>query len=77
MSDKDFKDKPKKENRESAQKKVENVVSALNLTKDERRQLHDGITGQDYLDYQEILKIAKNMFDPVNIQSKQKEQSRW
>ena len=67
----------RKENRESAQKKVDNVVSELNLTPDERRQLHNDITGEDYLSYQEILQRAKAMFDPVNIQSKKKDKKRW
>lgn len=67
----------RKENRESAQKKVEQVVSTLSLTPAERRQLHDTITGNDYMDYHEILSSAKTMFDPVNVQSKKGEKRRW
>ncbi len=36
-----------KENRASAQKKVDQVVSTLKLTPDERQQLHNAITGND------------------------------
>jgi len=67
----------RKENRESAQKKVNQVVSALSLTPDERRQLHDAITGNDYMSYEEILKLAKSMFDPVHIQSSKGNKPRW
>jgi hypothetical protein len=67
----------RKENRESAQKKVDSVVSALNLTKDERRELHDSITGNDYMDFQDLIAKAKEMFDPVNVQSKKGEEERW
>jgi hypothetical protein len=67
----------RKENREAAQKKVDQVVSALSLTKDERRDLHDAITGNDYMEYQEILALAKTMFDPINVQSSKGEKPRW
>jgi hypothetical protein len=67
----------RKENRESAQKKVDQVVSALSLTKDERRELHDAITGNDYIDFHELIAMAKSMFDPVNVQSKKGEEKRW
>jgi hypothetical protein len=70
-------EKTRKENRESAQKKVDNVVSDLNLTKDERRELHDSITGNDYMDYSEILALAKSIFDPINVQSKKGDRPRW
>ncbi len=66
-----------KENRESAQRKVDQVVDALSLTKDERRQLHDAITGNDYMSYQDMLALAKTMFDPVHIQSSKGDKSRW
>jgi hypothetical protein len=67
----------RKENRESAQEKVDQVVSTLSLTKDERRELHDAITGNDYMDYHEILARAKTMFEPVNVQSKKGDKERW
>jgi len=67
----------RKENRESAQKKVDSVVSALNLTKDERRELHDAITGNDYMEFQDLIALAKSTFDPVNVQSKKGEEERW
>ena len=67
----------RKENRESAQKKVDNVVSALNLTKDERRDLHDAITGNDYMEYSDMISLAKSMFEPINVQSKKGDQPRW
>jgi hypothetical protein len=66
-----------KENRESAQRKVDQVVSALSLTQGERQRLHHEITGNDYMDYQEILALAKSMFDPVNVQSSKGEKRRW
>jgi len=59
MSDKDI--KPRKENRESAQKKVDQVVKDVGLSKDQRRQLHDKITGNDYMSYQEIREIAEQI----------------
>ena len=67
----------RKENRESAQKKVDQVVSTLNLTKDERRELHDSITGNDYMDFHDLIALAKSMFEPVNVQSKKGEEERW
>ena len=67
----------KKENRASAKQKVDKVVTELNLTSDERRELHDKALGEDYLDYHEILARAKAMFDPVNVQSKKGEKKRW
>ena len=67
----------RKENRESAQKKVDSVVSTLNLTKDERRELHDAITGNDYIEFNDLVALAKSMIDPVNIQSKKGEEERW
>jgi hypothetical protein len=67
----------RKENRESAQKKVDSVVSALNLTKDERRELHDSITGNDYMDFHDLIASAKQMFDPINVRSKKGEDERW
>jgi hypothetical protein len=75
MSNKE--EEKRKENRESAQKKVDSVVSALNLTKDERRELHDSITGNDYMVFQDLIALAKSMFDPVNVQSKKGEEERW
>ena len=75
MSSKD--EKKRKENRESAQKKVDNVVSALNLTKDERRELHDTITGNDYMEYSEMLYLAKSIFPRINVQSKKGDRDRW
>ena len=71
------KNEVRKENRESAQKKVDKVVSTLNLTKGERHQLHDSITGTDYMDFQDLIALAKQMFDPVHIQSKKGEKPRW
>ena len=70
-------EKKRKENRESAQKKVDQVVSALNLIPGERRQLHDSITGNDYMDFQDLIALAKSMFDPINVQSKKGEKPRW
>ena len=67
----------RKENRESAQKKVDSVVSTLSLTKDERRELHDSITGNDYMEFHDLVALAKSMFDPVNVQSKKGEEERW
>jgi dsDNA-specific endonuclease/ATPase MutS2 len=67
----------RKENRESAQKKVDSVVSDLSLTKDERRELHDSITGNDYMDFHDLIALAKQMFDPINTQSKKGENERW
>lgn len=61
MSDKDFKDQ-RKENRASAKKKVEQVVKELGLDKDERRDLHDAL-GEDYMEYQDILSLAKSLFN--------------
>ncbi|GEM_PF-3483810 len=75
--DEDEEKKREKENRESAQKKVDQVVSALSLTKDERRQLHESITGNDYMSYQKMLALAKGMFDPVHVQSSKGEKPRW
>jgi hypothetical protein len=66
----------RKENRDSAKQKVDKVVTELNLTPGERRELHDAL-GEDYLDYHEILARAKAMFDPVNVQSKRGEKKRW
>lgn len=77
MTKKDNDNSDRKENRESAQKKVDQVVSALSLTKDERRELHDEITGNDYMEYQEMLALAKSRFDPINIQSSKGEKPRW
>ncbi len=70
-------EKTRKENRESAQQKVDNVVSALNLTKDERRQLHDEITGNDYMEYSDMISLAKRKFDRINVQSKKGDKPRW
>lgn len=67
----------RKENRESAQKKVDKVVSTLNLTKDERRRLHDAITGNDYMEFFDIIALAKSLFDQINVQSKKGENARW
>jgi hypothetical protein len=67
----------RKENRESAQKKVDQVVSALNLTKDERRELHDSITGNDYMEFSDLISLAKSLFEPINVQSKKGENPRW
>jgi hypothetical protein len=61
MSNKDFSDS-RKENRASAKDKVDQVVKALGLTKDERRKLHDAL-GEDYIEYQDILTLAKSMFN--------------
>lgn len=67
----------RKENRESAQKKIDQVESTLNLTKPERRELHDSITGNDYMEFSELITLAKEMFDPINVQSKKGEEPRW
>ena len=61
MSDKKFKDQ-RKENRASAKKKVDQVVQDLGLTKEQRRELHDSL-GEDYMDYQDILALAKSLFN--------------
>lgn len=52
--------KPRKENRESAQKKVDRAVKEAGLTPDQRRKLHDAL-GEDYIDYNEILRRAKEI----------------
>ena len=75
MSNKD--DGSRKENRESAQKKVDQVQSALSLTDEERRQLHDSISGNDYMDFHKIMERARDLFDPINIRSKKGESPRW
>jgi hypothetical protein len=45
-------------NNQAQNKQVNDIVNKLGLTKAQRRQLHDEITGQNY-GYQEILKIAE------------------
>lgn len=67
MSNKPMKD-DRTENRESAKDKVEQVVKKLNLTKDERRDLHERL--EDYMSYQDILELAKSMFQ-------QQSEGRW
>ena len=67
----------RKENRESAQEKVDKVESRLSLTKDERRELHDYITGNDYIEFNDLITLAKSMFDPINVKSKKGEERRW
>ena len=66
-----------KENRESAQKKVDKVVGDLGLTKAERRELHEEITGNDYMDYHEMVRIAKLKFNPINVNSSKGNKPRW
>ncbi|PHX55399.1 hypothetical protein CP500_011030 [Tychonema bourrellyi FEM_GT703] len=56
------------ENRDSAKDKVENVVKELKLTKNERQQLHYRL--EDYMSYQDILELAKSMFQ-------QNSEGRW
>ena len=51
----------RKENQQSANQKVSDVVSALKLTEAERRQLHDEITGNDYMDYNTIKAIGERI----------------
>lgn len=75
MSKKQFSD-DRKENRESAKQKVDQVVSALHLTQDERRSLHDSL-GEDYLEHSKILAIAMGMFDPYHISYKDGKTPRW
>jgi hypothetical protein len=53
------------------------VEAELTLTKDERQELHDSITGEDYLDFHVLVAIAKSMFEPVNLRSKKGEKERW
>lgn len=48
-------------NNKKQNKQIDKIVSLLNLSKDDRRELHDMITGQG-LGYQEIYDIAKEMF---------------
>ncbi len=67
MSNKPMKD-DRTENRESAQDKVEQVVTKLKLTKNERQQLHYRL--EDYMSYHDILELAKSMFQ-------QKSEGRW
>ncbi|MEG4520012.1 MULTISPECIES: hypothetical protein [unclassified Microcoleus] len=67
MSNKPMKD-DRTENRASAKDKVEQVVKKLNLTKDERRDLHERL--EDYMSYQDILDLAKSMFQ-------QQSEGRW
>ncbi|MDQ2098041.1 MAG: hypothetical protein QQW96_10380 [Tychonema bourrellyi B0820] len=67
MSNKPMKD-DRPENRDSAKDKVENVVKELKLTKNERQQLHYRL--EDYMSYQDILELAKSMFQ-------QNSEGRW
>jgi hypothetical protein len=60
MSNKQLKD-ARKENQQSANEKVNQVVKDVGLSKDQRRQLHDQITGNDYMTYQDIKKIAEQI----------------
>jgi len=66
----------RKQNRESANKDVDNVVKDLHLQPDERGELHD-LLGQDYLGYHEILDRAKARFDPYHLKYKNGEKPRW
>ncbi len=75
MSNKPFKDE-RKQNRESAQKDVDNVVKELHLTPDERDKLHDEL-GEDYLGYHEILDRAKSLFSKRHVNYKNGEKDRW
>lgn len=76
MSNKPLKDGKGKQNQQSAKKDVEQVVTELHLTKDERRELHDALR-EDYLGYHEILARAKSLFKPYDISYKKGEQPRW
>ena len=67
MSNKPMKD-DRTENRASAKDKVEDVVKELKLTKNERQQLHYRL--EDYMSYQDILELAKSMFQ-------QNSEGRW
>ncbi|MEH2383874.1 MAG: hypothetical protein V7K27_34125 [Nostoc sp.] len=51
---------PKKENQQSAKQKVDNAVKEAGLDERQRRKLHDQL-GQDYMDYHEILEIARQI----------------
>ncbi|MFM0667994.1 RHS repeat-associated core domain-containing protein, partial [Paraburkholderia sediminicola] len=52
-------------NNQAQNKQVSDIVRELGLTKDQRRKLHDAITGQGY-DYHEIKSIAIDMFCPTD-----------
>ncbi|MBE9212855.1 hypothetical protein IQ247_09140 [Plectonema cf. radiosum LEGE 06105] len=41
------------------------------------RELHDEITGNDYMEYHEMLALAKKRFEPVNVQSSKGDKERW
>ncbi|MFB2919067.1 hypothetical protein [Aerosakkonema funiforme] len=66
----------RKQNRESAQKDVDNVVRDLHLDADERGDLHE-LLKEDYLGYQEILRRAKENFPIRHIKYKDGEKDRW
>jgi hypothetical protein len=51
----------RKENRASAKDKVDQVVKALGLTKEERSKLHRNISGNDYMSYQDILQEGQSI----------------
>ncbi len=76
MSNKPLQDGRGKQNQQSAKKDVEQVVTDLHLTKDERKKLHDAL-GEDYLGYHEILARGKSLFDPYHISYKNGEKPRW
>ena len=48
-------------NNQAQNKQFRDVVKKLKLNKEQQRELHDEITGQNY-GYQEILETAKDMF---------------
>lgn len=52
-------------NNQAQNKQVRDIVRELGLSKGQRRELHDAITGQDY-GYHEIKAIAIDMFCPTN-----------
>lgn len=76
MSNKPLQEGRGKQNQQSANKDVDNVVRDLHLEPDERDELHD-LLREDYLGYQEILARAKSRFDPCHVKYKNGEKPRW
>ncbi|MDF0553969.1 hypothetical protein [Kamptonema sp. UHCC 0994] len=76
MSNKPLEEGRGKQNQQSANKDVDNVVKDLHLTKNERKELHD-LLKEDYLGYQEILTRAKERFPKRHSEYKDGEKDRW
>lgn len=76
MSNKPLEEGRGKQNQQSANKDVANVVKDLHLTPDERDVLHE-LLKEDYLGYQEILSRAKNNFSQYHVKYQNAEKPRW